>query len=449
MDPKPYILIVDASSAARSVIRGELFDLHLDLNEVPRGELALEMVEARRPDLVFLDLDFPKNEGFEISKSLFDSETTFDLPVIMTSSQEDEEMRLKALESGALEYVTKPFVTGQIRKLTLEVLERIALNRKSMVFSIDPQQKNRREIDAILKRHGFHHRTFYKPKALISALESSPPDVLVMDFQSPEHGAFRALDAIKRLELPERPKILATTGARERRDMLNALYSGADDLILKPYLAEELVARLEHLLRNRRDEAALRRLATVDALTGVLNRGELDRVARVEVTRALRDERGLGVLLLDVDHFKLLNDTHGHPFGDDVLAEVARALKENARTIDIVGRYGGEEFAVLMPRATKTGLAFLAERLRRSVEELCFEHAGTEVKVTISAGGQTWSAELLAGKDLVLTDLISPADESLYSAKESGRNRCVCDVALEGPRSDSRELHPNDAPQVA
>lgn len=427
----PHVLIVDDTAAIRSLIRREFDGLKVSLEEAVDGLDAFQKIRRRRPDLITLDIEMPKLDGYGVCRLLSKGSDTVGIPVLMISSQAGDNYRLSALEAGAIEYFVKPFRQGELRRLAQGLLTRLRDNRTRTLYSLDADPQVRSYLADTLSKHGYTHRGFADPGELVQELAVKPCDLLVLDFHLPEHGALRVLDTVKELP-PESVRVLALTHGHERRDLVNAFNFGAADFVRKPFFVEELIARIERQLRLQSEARELRELATIDPLTKSINRGELMRVASVEVDRALREERDLGVLIVDIDHFKKLNDGHGHPFGDHVLRLVAQSLKSQVRTTDVVGRYGGEEFVVLLPRVTVTSLTFIAERLRRSVSQLSISSGSEPVTVTASVGGQIWKYEQLrAGLDI--SELIAGADRCLYQAKAAGRNRVVTETGETSP----------------
>jgi two-component system cell cycle response regulator len=229
-------------------------------------------------------------------------------------------------------------------------------------------------------------------------------------------------------EHPDRPYtyILLLTARSQKGDLLRGLESGADDYLTKPFDAQELRARLQvgqrildlqdNLIAAREE---LRFRATHDALTGIANRGSaLDAIDR-EGSRQAREGGSFGVILLDVDHFKLVNDTYGHLAGDAVLKETARRITGCVRPYDTVGRYGGEEFLVVAPSSDALGTLALAERIRETIQSLPVITEASPVHVTASCGVSIGRSERPLDRQV----LLRLADEALYRAKEQGRNR--------------------------
>src|SRR5581483_1696628 len=218
----------------------------------------------------------------------------------------------------------------------------------------------------------------------------------------------------------------------ENQDLIDGMDAGADDYLKKPFNAHELRVRLragrrilelqEQLLHTRK---ALRLRATHDGLTGLLNRTSVLESIENELARAQREHQPMALLLIDLDRFKLINDTRGHLAGDAVLREAARRMKSATRRYDIVGRYGGEEFLVVLPACSGTEAATQAERIRQEIEREGFEAGGELVPVTCSIG-VSWRPEP-SRQDAAR--MIRDADLALYRVKARGRNG----VELAGP----------------
>jgi diguanylate cyclase (GGDEF)-like protein len=226
--------------------------------------------------------------------------------------------------------------------------------------------------------------------------------------------------------------ILLLTARTESVDLVEGIEAGADDYLTKPLNALELRARLragrrivelqEQLLMARE---ALRLQATHDGLTGLLNRSAVMEILHKELARSHRGDQPLSLLLVDLDHFKQINDQHGHLAGDAVLREAAARMKSAIRRYDSLGRYGGEEFLVVLPGCDTAGGAAQAERLRLSLAQEAFSIGGEAIEVTCSIGCTLASGVSPSDAD----SLIREADQALYVAKERGRNRIECACA--------------------
>jgi two-component system, cell cycle response regulator len=221
--------------------------------------------------------------------------------------------------------------------------------------------------------------------------------------------------------------VLLLTARSEKRDLLRGLELGADDYLTKPFDSEELRARLlvgERILTLQDDLIAareeLRFRATHDVLTGVSNRAAVMDALRGELSRQVREQRSFGVILVDIDHFKNVNDTFGHLCGDEVLRWVTRRMKECMRPYDTLGRYGGEEFLIIASDVDGNGALALGERIRSIVESKPVVTQAGEVSVTVSLGAAVSTGTRNADPQM----LLRLADQALYRAKDNGRNRC-------------------------
>lgn len=433
---QPHILVVDDSPLLRRQVLQEFEGLDVTTEQAEHGLDAIQKIHRRKPDLITLDIEMPKLDGYGVCRMLNANSATMGIPVIMISSKPDADERLRALEAGSVEYFVKPFEPGTLKRLAQTLLDRMSANRKKQIFSITVSPDLKKQIDAALQRNGYQHTPFDDQASLLEALRVRPCNLLLLDFRLPDRGGYQVLDAMKRTPDALATKVITLASKEARRDLVNAYFAGASDFVRIPCFSEELLARVERQLYVQAEETQLRDLATIDALTRVANRGELVRRAAVEVSRAIRDDRPLGVLIADIDHFKQVNDRLGHSVGDRVLAAVAAELEVRVRETDFIGRYGGEEFVMLLPGATLESMAAVAERLRSSVEALSFDVGGEQLRVTISLGGQTWRADQLP-PNIEFATLLDGADDALYDAKEGGRNRTVLTEVSKAPASAS------------
>jgi len=260
-------------------------------------------------------------------------------------------------------------------------------------------------------------------------------DVVLCDLEMPNIDGFKFLTLLQsKTQFNEIP-ILMLTGNEDIGAKVKALSAGASDYLTKPFHDEELVARVKvHIkIKMLQDELreknkCLEELSNTDGLTKVANRRYLMELTELEFMRAQRYQTWLAFVMCDLDHFKALNDRHGHQVGDHALITVATILREGLRKPDIVGRYGGEEFALILPETNTEGAIFVAERYRTMIEDIKFTSTNEPLKLTASFGVVGYPNPDIDSVDA----LIRKADEALYAAKEAGRN---CVVAA---RSENR-----------
>jgi diguanylate cyclase (GGDEF)-like protein len=251
------------------------------------------------------------------------------------------------------------------------------------------------------------------------------PDLVICDITMPQLDGFKFLEMRSgRNELSDIP-VLMLTASGDVENKVKALERGAVDYITKPFNDSELIARVKvHLqIKSLQDElrhanVLLEKLAVTDGLTSIYNRRYLMDALEKEFQRAKRYGESFAVILIDVDHFKGVNDNFGHQMGDFVLRELAQILFQQLRGTDTVGRYGGEEFVILLPGTDLQGAASLADRIRYLVEQHPFRRGDAFARITLSAGVVAYPHPLLQSMD----DVVQQADAALYRAKEQGRN---------------------------
>jgi two-component system cell cycle response regulator len=251
------------------------------------------------------------------------------------------------------------------------------------------------------------------------------PDIAVLDWMMPELDGVEVCRRIRALELSSPPYLLLLTGRDNKQDIATGLESGASDYLQKPVDRDELRARLlvgkrfAELNRKLLDtQAELRRQALTDPLTHIMNRRAIFGRLTEEIARAPRQGLPLSIGVLDIDHFKAINDRFGHAGGDTVLQAVVERGHNTLRAYDAIGRIGGEEFLLVMPGVGPRDTEIVLERLRRAVADKPVSAQGQEVTVTVSIGGAVCQGE-------TMDELLKLADDALYEAKNQGRNKVV------------------------
>jgi len=293
------------------------------------------------------------------------------------------------------------------------------------------------EDDPIFRRvlQGWFQKWQYRVTVVGNGLEAwqalqeeDAPQMAVLDWMMPGMDGIELCRKIRGHNDGPYRYVLLLTARDDRQDVVTGLNAGADDYLTKPFDAEELRARvrsgrrileLQHALLQARD--ALQFEAAHDPLTVLWNRGAILGFLQREIDRQSRNGLPLAVLMADLDHFKQVNDTYGHLVGDAVLQEVARRLMATVRSYDFVGRYGGEEFLIILPGCNHSDLMAGAERLRRTIADRPIETSAGELAMTLSLGCVSARSD---GEGLQsCTALLRSADTALYAAKAGGRNQ--------------------------
>jgi diguanylate cyclase (GGDEF)-like protein len=297
---------------------------------------------------------------------------------------------------------------------------------KVLIAEDDPV--SRRQLAALLRKWGHDLvETSDGTEALAALRDPAGPRIAILDWQMPGVDGLQVCKALRQAEQELYTYILLLTGKHSTDDIIAGWEAGIDDYIVKPFDAQELHARLRAAERivKLQDELIFaretqRRLATYDSLTNIFNRRTVMDRLKEEVARAEREGAPVSVIMADLDHFKHINDTHGHPVGDLVLCEAAHRMKAAIRAYDVLGRYGGEEFLIVLPGCPKPEAEAIAERLRERLESVPLKRREQKIRITGSFG-VACSSDVAAEAE----SIIWAADAALYRAKHEGRNRVV------------------------
>ncbi len=292
----------------------------------------------------------------------------------------------------------------------------------NQVLVVDDDPAILRLVQRILTKAGFEVTVSEHPSQVLQLIEQQCPDYVITDWVMPEMDGPTLCRKIRTAELPHYVYVLFLTGKSSGKDIIHGLESGADDFLIKPIRPGELVARLKAGARVLSMERQLQGLIQTDPLTGTMTRRAFERQAEREMVRAQRYNLDLACVMVDVDFFKKINDTYGHPVGDQVLASVGRLLMESTRRSDLVARYGGEEFCVLLPETDEENASLWADRTRQALKRLEF-HGGEKDKTFRISASMGVSCRMADTQHH--TTLIDMADQALLVAKQSGRDRVV------------------------
>ncbi len=293
------------------------------------------------------------------------------------------------------------------------------------ILVVDDDDATREAIAETLREAGFQVCPIGDASMPIAGIVAGfQPDLVLLDVNLGVRDGFDVFRDLRQLEeARDVPVIFMSGSALGETSVVRALKGGACDFLRRPFGNHELIARVGVALRNRRAQLELHRLGTTDALTGLFNRRAFFDALERERRRAQRNRSSLSIVAIDIDRFKLVNDTYGHPAGDRVLQGVGRVLQNHCRVTDIVGRLGGEEFAAILPGTEPAGAIGLAEKLRMAIAGLQVEISSRVVlQITASFGLATANGVRLLTADDSL-GLLARADAALYDAKRAGRDR--------------------------
>jgi two-component system cell cycle response regulator len=451
------ILVVDDVPANLRLLEARLVAEYYEVLTATSGEQALDLCESGKVDIVLLDIMMPGLDGFEVCRRIKADPETAHIPVVMITSLDQVEDRIRGLQVGADDFLTKPANDLQLmtrvkslvrlKRLSDELRLRAATTRDIGVETllagrawreaglprlllVDEDPTSAAAIGAMLAGAATLDVTHEPQDGLFRAAEN-PFDCVVVTTGFTAFDPLRLCSQLRSLERTRFLPILLVVEPGEDDRVGRALELGVNDYILRPLDAQELIARLRTQVRRKRYNDHLREsvietieLAVTDGLTGLHNRRYLDSHLASLIARASSRRRPLSLVMADLDRFKQINDTHGHDGGDAVLREFANRLRRSVRGADLACRFGGEEFAVVMPDTGVEAARAVAERLRQEVEREPFDLGGRLVPVTISIG----VAQMQQADDGA-ADLVRRADRALYEAKNGGRNRVVARAA--------------------
>ncbi|RMG34273.1 MAG: diguanylate cyclase [Gammaproteobacteria bacterium] len=411
------VLIVEDSKAIASLLHASIGQIE-GIDVLLAGDLAeTRRLLAASGDEIFvavLDLNLPDAPDGEV----VDEVQALGIPVIILTGQVDDEKRKALFRRNIADYISKGNLGGV--GAAVKLVERIWHNRESQILVVDDSPSQRSLLCALLHNHGYQTLEAGNGQEGLKLLQAHPGIRLVLtDHHMPVMDGLSMTGQIRRFRSGDELAIIALSGAEEETLLPRYLKSGADDFLRKPFEIEELYCRIDRNLDMLRHIAEARDAANRDYLTGLYNRRYFFSRAVSLHEQAMRGKVELMAAMIDADHFKAINDTHGHHVGDLALKAMARVLQDFAEEGGFPSRFGGEEFVCLQVIREGVDPAARLESLRAAVEAIELRgEGGQRVPLTVSIGGTTF-----AGNNI--DEMLGVADEAVYLAKTQGRNRVV------------------------
>lgn len=361
---------------------------------------------------LLLDVDYCPEKDPTAVQPIADS-----VPLLFISYDESMESRLFAAKAGGLAYLVRPVEFTSL----IEKIDTVALHQKQnipyRVLIIEDSNTQAKFISQQLINAGMSTKVLSEPMKINDVLQEFQPELILMDLYMPKCSGFELTCVIRQQDPYTSIPIVYLSAEEDRDKQLHAITIGGDDFLTKPIDPNHLVSAVKARAERGR---ILRAEMIQDSLTGLLNHTRILEQLDLEIARAKRNDIPLTFAMIDIDFFKTINDNHGHPVGDRVIKGLARLLKQRLRKTDSIGRYGGEEFAVILPQTDLETMLPLLDSIRKGFSRLLHQSGDplVEFTATISVG----VAELNDENNTV-GNLVQAADRALYQAKSNGRNR--------------------------
>lgn len=450
------VLVVDDILPNVKLLEAKLSSEYYDVLTATNGQEALDKVATQSPDIVLLDVMMPGMDGFEVCKRIKSDPATAHVPVVMVTALTDSSDRIKGLEAGADDFLSKPLndtaLMSRVRSLVrlkmtvdewrirentatqLGVVDRAAnamnepVEHARILVIEDQSYESKKFTDTLSADHDTVEIVESGVKAM-AKINHGEYDLIAVSLNLKEEDGLRLCSHLRSSEKTRAVPILMIANEEDMQRIAHGLEIGAHDYILRPVDRNELLARIRTQIRRKRFQERLRSnfelslsMALTDPLTGLYNRRYFEVHMQKLLQKNQASKKSMAVLMLDVDHFRNFNNTHGHAVGDMVLKIFADRVQDSLRSFDLVARLGGEEFVVILPDVSTEMAYFIGERLRRSIADIPFPAnvEGGTVTVTTSIGGA-----IIDGGDATMEEVLKRADDALYQAKEGGRNVVV------------------------
>ncbi len=449
------VLVVDDVPPNVKLLEAKLTSEYFDVLTAFSGPEALEVIAREHPDIVLLDVMMPGMDGFEVCRRIKADAATAHIPVVMVTALDQPSDRVTGLEAGADDFLTKPVqdlaLFARVRSLVrLKVMMDELRNRKTTgsslgwddeeviaydntaptdgaILIVDEQE---RVVERIAKALDGVGELSFVPGGEDAADRAREKnyDLIIVSLTMRDTDGLRVCSKLRSFEETRHVPILVMVDDGNTKLLVRALEMGVNDYVVRPVDKLEFLARVKTQLKRKRFADKLwenfhlsMQLATTDAVTGLYNRHYLTSHMDTRMEAAQKQGKDLSILMMDIDHFKNVNDTYGHAVGDKVLKEFASRVGRNIRGVDLAARYGGEEFVVMMPETPADWALMIGNRLREEIANKPFDFSSPDgdIAITVSIGVAT------SKEGQTPAQLLEEADKALYEAKAAGRNRVV------------------------
>ncbi|MDR1139717.1 MAG: PleD family two-component system response regulator [Rickettsiales bacterium] len=452
------ILVVDDVLSNVKLLEARLKAEYYTVIVAHDGKEAIDLVAKQQPDIILLDIMMPKINGFEVCKSLKSDPLTTHIPIIMVTALHDTHDRVQGINAGADDFLTKPIdetaLSARIKSLTRlkMVIDELRLRGETNaeiggvagssimdysnqifdanILVVDEDVFQAEQIYNVLSQRFGSIKVLNDPTEALEIGIEDNYDLIISDMQFSQTDGLRLCSEFRSKVETRYTPILILSEDYDKNNLVKALNVGANDYLTVPLDESELMARVNLQVKRKRYQDALRmnlfnnaEMSIKDPLTNCYNRRYFDAHLKNIVKDSVEKNRRLSLMILDIDYFKVVNDDFGHSAGDELLKQMQKRISENIRVTDLLARFGGEEFVIVMPDTDVSDAYTVAERIREIIATEPFVLSGenTTHSVTVSIG----IAEMQKSDLDNIKKFIVRADRYLYKAKNSGRNRVV------------------------
>jgi len=415
------ILHLETSALYKTLIREISAEISARYLNTGSTEEAMEIIKKDNISLILTAMELEEGNSIDFIKTLNESQYR-NIPIVVITGNDSLEDRKHMYDLGIVDFIPKKSGRDQIKQNLIGYRKDDTLSLKMSQLSyavLDDNQMDRKIIERLFSMHDIKQVEYFETELdLYNSVTHY--DVYLIDLVLEDTTGDKVIQKLRESELSS--VVIAISGIDNIKTISRVLSIGADDYLTKPFNHDLFIARLKTNIRNylqiqeiKVKTELLEKMSITDSLTGLCNRRHIFSRLTQEIEKSGRYKTSFSVLMLDIDHFKEINDTYGHQFGDTMLKKVSEIIRSSIRTMDIGGRYGGEEFLIILPEIPVKGAITVAQRIREEVEKIQSEDENFSITVSIGAAEYTGES---------IQDIIKKVDELLYKAKQRGRN-CI------------------------